>query len=87
MAEPYKKITATVTKGECDVYKPGDQIIFVHGENMHGKICPFALNNLMPFFISMRFGAEFPEQTDKDVYTANACMDAEKMIIFEIKRS
>ena len=86
MAEPYKKITVTVTKGKCSVYKPGDQIVF-EGNKMEGKVCTFALYSLLPIVIAMRYGAEFPWSKAKDVYANHACPDGANPIIFEIKRS
>jgi uncharacterized repeat protein (TIGR04076 family) len=86
MAEPYKKIIATVTKGKCSAYKPGDTIVF-EGTKMEGNVCPFALYALLPVVIAMRYGAEFPWLKDKDVYTDLACPDGANPVLFEIKRS
>jgi uncharacterized repeat protein (TIGR04076 family) len=86
MAEPYKKIVATVTKGQCSAYKPGDTIVF-EGAKMEGNACPFALYALLPVVIAMRYGSEFPWSKDKNVYTDLACPDGTNPVLFEIKRS
>lgn len=86
MAEPYKKIVATVTKGKCSVYKPGDQIIF-EGNKIQGNVCEFALFSLLPIVSAMRYRSEYPWLKDKDVCPDIACPDGANPIIFEIKRS
>ncbi len=86
MAEQFKKIIATVTKGQCSAYKPGDTIVFEDAK-MEGNVCPFALYALLPVVIAMRYGSEFPWLKDKDVYTDLACPDGANPVLFEIRRS
>ena len=82
---PYKIIARVVSvKGECDIHKPGDEVVF-DGETIKGRICLSALYSFLPKVFALRYGAEFPWLEDKNVST-HACPDAQNPVVFEIRR-
>ncbi|MDY7077362.1 MAG: TIGR04076 family protein [Chloroflexota bacterium] len=93
MAEqpPYTDVGFTVVakvikqEGYCAAgHQVGDELIF-DGQTVQGKICLHALYSLLPKVFAMRYGAEFPWLSNKDVAT-HACPDAWNPVVFEIQR-
>ena len=69
---------------ECPYgHRVGDEW-FIAGTTPEG-MCHSAFNAIYPSIRAMRFGAEFPWSSDKDIAYA-ACPDITNPIVFEIKR-
>jgi uncharacterized repeat protein (TIGR04076 family) len=72
-------------KGYCSAgHQVGDEVFF-DGQSVQGRVCIHALYSFLPKVLAMRYGAEFPWLTDKDVAT-HACPDAWNPVVFEIRR-
>jgi uncharacterized repeat protein (TIGR04076 family) len=72
-------------EGHCGAgHQVGDEIVFDQ-HSVRGKICLDALCAFMPWVLSMRYGAEYPWEEDKETVQC-ACPDPANPVVFELRR-
>jgi len=89
MAEISEKVVVTVKeiqgRGVCSFgLRPGDSWTITSEETPQG-FCSWALQAIFPFLTVLRFGGEFPWETDKNTAVV-CCPDPHNPVIFELKR-
>ena len=93
MAEEYiaypVRIKVISQKGTCAMgHKVGDEWVYAFKpfKPETPDICPFVLNDLMPYFWTLWFGGTFPWPTPAPDTCREACPDPDNPVIFELKR-
>ena len=73
----------TCGKGPCEIYKPGDKMVFEKCE-IRGKICSGVLASMMYKVWAMRLGLDPPYA--KPGVSDHICPDTNRPVIFELRR-
>jgi uncharacterized repeat protein (TIGR04076 family) len=82
--------TVIESKGDCQYYKPGDQITFEGAEIVREKsdrLCYYALSSFIPYLSSLRRPRSGEEHSDRrEIIHPIQCPDYARPVVFKVER-